>query len=132
MKKSVFPILFALVLWPVGASANEPLSLTDRTILQATMQLAIDRLTVDGEYLAFDPETGDVRTLYPAKNHPMIMRMGEHFILCSDFRDDKGQNVNIDFYLRRKDNTFIIFHKAVDQRQIVKKLMKKGVVTAAK
>ena len=96
------------------------------------MQLAIDRVTVDGTYLAFDSNTGDVRTLYPAKNHPMIMRMGEHFILCSDFRDDKGENVNIDYYLRKKGDSFVIFHKAVDQRQVIKRLMKEGLVTAAK
>ncbi|MGI9381018.1 MAG: hypothetical protein ACR2OW_15340 [Methyloligellaceae bacterium] len=131
MKLSVLPALLALVFLPIQAKANESLNLADRTLLQATMQIDIDRLTVEGTYLAFDPIKGNLRTLYPAKNHPMIMRMGEHYILCSDFRDDKGKNVNIDFYLRRKGKSFVIFHKSIDQRYIVKAMMKKGVVTVA-
>ena len=60
--------------------------------------------------------------------HPMILQMGEHFILCSDFRDGSGTSVNVDFYVARQDDAFVVFDTVVDDREPIQRLMRAGLV----
>ena len=73
-----------------GSAAAEALSLGDKVGLQAALQQHIDRQSADGAYLHLRADSGEVGTLYPATTHPMILRMGESFVLCYDFRDGDG------------------------------------------
>lgn len=109
-----------------GASAGQRISLTDKTALQAAMQQHIDRNLVDGAYLQLDARSGQVHALHPYKPHPVILKMGAYFVLCSDFRDDKGKTVNVDFYMARRGRSYVVFHKAVDTDNLVTRLMKEG------
>ena len=52
--------------------------------------------------------------------------MGPYYVLCFDFRDDSGKDVNVDFYLARKDTSYVVFHAAVDARKVVMRLMQDG------
>ncbi len=114
-----------------AAGATEKLPTAEKALLYAAMQQAIDRNLVDGKYLHFSEKTAEVQTLYPAKVHPMIMLMGEHFVLCTDFRTVKGQSVNVDFYVSRRDGSFFVFDSVVDNRVPLKRLMKNGLVKMA-
>ena len=94
--------------------------------LQATMQRHIQHSSVDGAFLYLQPDNGAVRRLHPITPHPIIMKMGQHFVLCFDFRDTKGKSVEIDFYLARKKNSFVVFHTAIENRALLRRLMKAG------
>lgn len=59
----------------------------------------------------------------------MILQMGDHFVLCTDFRAKDGKAVNIDFYVARRGKGFVIFHTEVGNRMPLEKLMKDGRVT---
>jgi hypothetical protein len=107
------------------------LSLDDKTNLQAAMQRHLDRGSVDGVYLYLDPSAGTARGLHPVTAHPMILQMGENFVLCYDFRDNAGKDVEVDFYMARKDTSFVVFHSAVGDREMLHQLMKAGKVTRA-
>lgn len=119
-------------LWLVGpgatAFAGQVVGIAEKAALQAAMQRHIDERLVDGTYLHFDPGTGTVRELYPVKAHPQILMMGPYFVLCSDFRDSEGSSVNIDFYMARKSRSFVVFHKAVEDRDRLMALLKQGKV----
>lgn len=105
------------------------LSLSEKTNLQAAMQQYIDGQMVDGVYLYLEGNSGEVRPLHPVTAHPMMFRLGEYFVLCSDFRDDQGEKVNIDFYLARNDASYVVFHTEIDDRKLLHRLMKDGKVT---
>jgi hypothetical protein len=81
--------------------------------------------------LYFIPGSAEVKGLHPVKAHPMIMRMGEFYVLCSDFRDDNGNPVSIDFYMARHGKGYVVFHTAVAQRDQLKQMMKDGKVEPA-
>lgn len=98
----------------------------DKAALQAAMQQHIDRSLVDGAYLYLDEKSGEVRPLYPQKAHPVILRMGEYFVLCSDFRDANNEAVNVDFYMARNGNDYVVFHQAMDDREVLHRLMNEG------
>ncbi len=100
------PILCALGLSP---STGWAASRTDKVSLQAAMQQHIESQLVDGAYLRSETETGDVVPLYPDTAYTIIFEMGEHFILCYDFRDGEGSAINADFYLARAGTSFGCF-----------------------
>lgn len=104
--------------WPIG--------LSEKAGLQAAMQRHIDRQLVDGAFLHLDLKTGVVQRLHPVNAHPVILRMGKHYVLCFNFRDDKGKTVEIDFYLARKAKSYVVFHTAVSSRHLLKRLMAAG------
>ena len=110
------------------AVAGQKIGLDEKAALQAALMKHIDRQTVDGEFLYLDTSTGEVHALYPGTTHPMVLGMGEHFVLCYNFRDDKGNLAEVDFYLAKRDQSYVVFHTAVNNRGILESLMKDGKV----
>lgn len=111
-----------------SASAGQSIGIEEKTKLQATMQQHIERNLVNGAYLQLDTTSGHVRALHPFKPHPVILRMGEYFVLCSDFRDSKGQTVNVDFYMARRGASYAVFDTTSDGDKLLKRLIKLGKV----
>ncbi len=107
------------------------LSLSEKANLQAAMQRYIDRQMVEGVYLYLESQSGEVRALHPVTAHPAILSMGPYYVLCFDFRDDRGKDVNVDFYLARKDTSYVVFHAAVDARTVLNRLIQGGQVVSA-
>ena len=99
------------------------LSLSENANLQATMQRYIDRQMVEGVYLYLEDESAEVRALHPVTAHPTILKVGRYYVLCFDFRNDQGKHVNVDFYLARKDASYVVFHVAVDDRKLLQRMM---------
>ncbi len=99
---------------------------SEKAALQAAMQQHIDRNLVNGAFLFLDTTNGEVRDLYPLKAHSVILRMGDYFVLCSDFRDKDGKSVNVDFYLASDGDRYVIFHSAIDDRRVLKSLLSEG------
>ena len=102
------------------------ISLSEKASLQAAMQRHIDRQLVDGAFLHLDLKAGVVRRLHPVNAHPVILRMGKYYVLCFNFRDDKGKPVEIDFYVARKAQSYVVFNTAVSSRHLLKRLMAAG------
>jgi hypothetical protein len=125
-----FLALTMLAMLTVPAAADAPLPPSEKAALQAIMYKEIDRHTVDGAYLSFDIGQKAMKLYFPAKAHPMIMRMGKHYILCTDFRDERGQSVNVDFYMARKGTSWVVFQTEIGHRNVVEALMADGKVTA--
>jgi hypothetical protein len=130
MKKIMLAGLIAVAFTTASATASESVTASEKILLQATMQQAIDRHLVDGNYLYFDEVAAEVRTLHPTRTHPMILSMGDHFILCADFRTGNGAPVNIDFYVARDDDKFVVFDTVVDNREPIQRLMSTGMARA--
>ncbi len=129
--EKVFKVLI-LFICIIFAGANSvaagDLNLSDRASLQAAMQQYIDNRMIDGAYLDFELDTGAMRHLYPIKAHPLILKMDSHFVLCSSFRDEQGEHVNIDFYAAR-DERDIVFYSAIDDQDRLMSLMEQGKVS---
>ncbi len=103
----------------------------DRSALHATMVQHIDRNVVDGMFLKMDLAAGKVTRYSPAKSHPMLLTMGEHFVLCTDFKDEAGNATNVDFYVARRGKGFAVFHTELNNRAPLAKLIESGVAKMA-
>ena len=133
MKKPLSSVLLmtCVLFTPLQVRANEAVSTSDRIVLQAAMQEAIMERTIDGTFRYFDAADGELKQLFPVKAHPMILTFGENFVLCADFRDASGKDVNIDFYVVRKDDGYAVVDIVVNNRAPVEKLMKAGKIKVA-
>lgn len=98
----------------------------DKARLQAAMQQHIERNLVNGAILHLDTVTGEVRSLYPTKAHPMVIEMGDYFILCADLRDKAGKAIPLDLYMAPRGRSFTVFHTEINNRVPLNKFMKKG------
>jgi hypothetical protein len=127
-RKAVIGTILALLI-SSAAFADQVSTLSQKTALQAAMQKHTERSLVDGSYLRFDLASADVRQLAPVKAHPITLKMGEYFVLCSDFQDKNGEAVNIDYYLARRGRSYIVFHSEVDNQDQLMALIKEGKVT---
>ena len=114
----------ALALMFVGPTFAS--SIAEKAALQAAMQRHIDRSLVDGAFLYLDTQRGEIKKLYPKKAHPMILKMGEYFVLCSDFQDVGNASVNIDFYLANENGRYVVFDVSVDEREALRRWMSEG------
>ena len=128
LRSLIIGLVYALIV-NATAFAEQTIGISEKAMLQVSMQRHIDRRLVEGAYLHMDMKTGDVQELHPATAHPMILKMGKYFVLCSDFRDKEGKSVNIDFYLARRGASFIVFQTLVDDRKPLVRLMKAGKVS---
>ena len=127
--RSIVVALAFATLASVDGLASQSVDLGDKAMLQAGMQKHIDGRLVDGAYLHLDEDSGEVRELFPVAAHPMIMRMGKYFVLCSHFQDKGGKEVNVDFYMARRGNKFIVFKALVDDRKPLNRLINAGKVS---
>lgn len=117
---------WAMVGLQVAWAADPPLTTEDRVALQSTMAQYIDQHTVGDAFLHVDTKTGTVEKLYPATQHPMIVRLNQVIVLCADLRTKDGQMVNADFYATRDGGQFVIFQTEIGNRAPLQALIVKG------
>jgi hypothetical protein len=108
------------------ATAAEPLSTADKVALQSSMAQYIEQHTVGDAFLHVDPKTGEVQRLYPATQHPMIVRLNDVVVLCADLMTKDGKTVNADFYAARDNGQFVIFQTEIGNRAPLQALVMKG------
>ncbi len=102
------------------------LTLAEKASIQASMQRHVDGKLVDGALLYLDQKSGEVHRLHPVTAHPVILTMGDHYVLCFDFRNDDGKNVSVDYYMARRNSDYVVFHTAIAERALLKRLMSDG------
>ncbi|MGV6813272.1 MAG: hypothetical protein ACWA47_13565 [Brevirhabdus sp.] len=96
------------------------------TTLQAATQRVIERSMIDGAIQHLDLNTGEMTSLYPTENHPMVVALGDNYVLCADLSDGKGNSMPVDYYLTQNGNRFALVRTEINNRQPLKALMKAG------
>lgn len=118
-------LFFGLLSFTSVAVAAE--GTVDKARLQAAMQQHIERNLVNGAILHLNTETGVVRPLYPTQAHPMVIVMGDYFVLCTDLRDKAGNAMPLDLYMAPRGRSFSVFHTEIGNRTPLATFMKKGI-----
>lgn len=131
MKKTIYHstaiLLASLVVQ--AAQASDPANAALKVRLQAAMQSHIERSTIEGAYTFFSLDQGKISRFYPSKAHVMTLKSNGYYVLCSEFRNDKGENTPVDFYLVPKDKGFQVIRTEINNRSPLEKLMKAGSVS---
>lgn len=93
--------------------------------LQGAMQHYIDQISVDGSYTYIDPKTSQLRTVYPANVHPMVLGFGKDYFVCSELVDGSGKKLTADFLVRKFGGDYRVVQMILDNRPMVEAAMSK-------
>jgi len=128
MKKLLGASFLLVAAFAATPSVAAPVSEAERAALHAAMLQHIDRQAVDGIYLHMNLTGGTVEKFAPAKAHPMMFSFGEHYVLCTDFKDKDGKSANVDFYVAKRGKSYAVFQTEINNRAPLMKLMEAGAV----
>lgn len=108
----------------------------DTTVLKAELQAAtqrhMDRSAINGALPFMNLETGEVEPLYPTETHPLILSMGDGFVLCADLRTADGSHRLVDFYLAPSGKRYKIIRTEISNRAPLKALIALGIAKRLK
>ncbi|MEM8777163.1 MAG: hypothetical protein AAGF53_19235 [Pseudomonadota bacterium] len=99
------------------------------TDLQIVMQRHIERSMIDGAIIHIDDEAGEIFKLFPTKAHALIMKGADFFVLCADLKDEAGRSFEVDYYLVESPRGFKVVRTEVDNREVLKKMVRAGLVS---
>jgi len=68
-----------------------------REKIQTSMQTFIDSNSVGGVYSIYDPIDGKMRQLTFKELHKGIVKKGDYYVSCADFKDGNNKTVDLDF-----------------------------------
>ena len=92
-------VAFGLLLSPTPIFAGDDPSIKGqlRTDIQAAMNEFVDAQTVDGVVRLYDPVEGKLLRLEFDNLHSGIVRKGDFYVSCADFKDQDGRKIDVDF-----------------------------------
>lgn len=103
-------------------AANDPsINGNTRSKIKSAMSEMINRNTVNNVYSHYDPIKGVLHDMELVELHDGIVKKGNYYVSCADFRNSKGQLLDIDFLVLEKDDKFVatqaVIHKADDKKR---------------
>ncbi len=78
-----------------------------RSNIQQSMNEFINRQSIDGYVYVYDAVKGSLLKLQLDKLHSGIVKKGDFYVSCADFKDQKGRKIDIDFMVRSSGKAFI-------------------------
>lgn len=119
----------ALTLMAPGAlHAAESMTET-RITIRAALQRGLDASLIEGAVQRIDLASGEVRSFYPVENHPMILELGDLYVLCSDLMGQDGDRVTVDYFFAPADGSYSVIRTEIGNRAPLEALMKAGKLT---
>ena len=131
MRKFAAFALAVTLMAPGAVHATESMTET-RITLQAALQRSLDASLIEGAVQRVDLDSGEVRNFYPVENHPMILEMGDLYVLCSDLMSKDGDRVTVDYFFAPTDGTYTVIQTEIDNRAPLEALMKAGKLSRLK
>jgi hypothetical protein len=99
-----FVLFWSLGLMAVGLGAVPTAAADDPSIrgeqrdqIQAAMTRFVAEQSVEGVVRIYDPVDGKLLRLRLDEVHEGIVRKGDFFVSCADFRDQDGRRIDVDF-----------------------------------
>lgn len=109
IKNSFNIIIFAGSITVGSAFAADDASIKGdlRTNIQASMNTFIVDQSVDDKMFVYDAVDGKLLELSLDSLHSGIVKKGEFYVSCADFIDQNGRKIDIDFMVRKKNESLI-------------------------
>lgn len=90
---------------PIRVAAAE-LDTETRIHLQVSLKSYIDNKTENDSFPFFNAELGKTEKLILKNLHPKIFRKEDYYLMCADFLNKDGEEVLIDFVVRKHNDGF--------------------------
>ena len=90
------------------------------------MQEYIANTLVDGMVQYFDLSNGELKNLSPLNAHPMILKVGSTYVVCSELVDQSGKQVPLDVYIIAHGDEYSVIRSEINNRKPLSALYKNG------
>jgi len=97
------------VIWltvPAFAGDDPSIQGEQRAGIQQAMKHFVGEHSRDGALLHYDPVGGELRRLKLEELHSGIVKKGDFYVSCADFRDQAGTLVDVDFLVLDMGDSF--------------------------
>jgi hypothetical protein len=106
--KSWLAIVLGIFLSTAVWAGNDPsIKGNLRSNIQSSMNDFIKHQSIDGSMYVFDAAKGSLLKLKLDKLHSGIVKKGDFYVSCADFKDQQGRKIDIDFLVRPDASKFI-------------------------
>jgi hypothetical protein len=115
-------IFAATLLSGATFAADDPSIKGDiRGNIKSAMNKMIQHNSINNVYRIYGPVEGRLLNLTLVELHDGIVKKGDYYVSCADFRDTKGKLVDLDFLVANKEGRFIatqaVIHKIGSQKR---------------
>ncbi len=101
-------LVLALSLSTIAHAANDASIKGDlRSNIQHSMQSYIDQKTIDDAFYVYDSVKGRLLKLELDELHDGIVKKGDFYVSCADFKDQHGRKIDVDFMVRSSGDHFV-------------------------
>lgn len=112
--KIIFMAVAFLLAAPLAMAANDPnIKGQLRVDVQVAMNKHVKNNTLDSSYIIYDNEKGELKKLVLEKLHDGIVRKGDFFVSCADFRDSSGKLYDLDFLVAKQGSDYRVLQALV-------------------
>lgn len=100
--------VMSLMFTASALAADDPSIKGDlRQNIQTSMNEYIDHQSIDGSLYVYDAVAGKLLALKLDELHEGIVKKGDFYVSCADFKDQQGRKIDIDFMVREKGGKLI-------------------------
>ena len=100
-------LLFSMMSNLVLAANDSSIKGDLRKNIKQSMETFIKHQTINGAMYVYDSVDGKLLRLNFDKLHDGIVKKGDFYVSCADFKDQKGRKIDIDFLVRPADQQLV-------------------------
>ena len=105
------------------ASADS-VSMNLRSELQAAMADYIKANSIDGKFHHLNPASGALETYEPADVSAVVLKVGDHYVICSSFETTDGRTVYLDFFAVQAEGKAEVLQLIAEKRDLTCKILR--------
>ena len=104
---AILALMSSMVAFSCLAADDPSIKGTLRDNIQTSMNDYIEHQSISGSMYVYDAVDGKLLKLKLDKLHEGIVKKGDFYVSCADFKDQNGRKIDIDFMVREKGDKLI-------------------------
>ena len=112
--KLLLTAIALLLATPLAMAGNDvSIKGSQHLAIQTAMGQHVQTNTLKKDYVNFDNHKGHLKKLTLEKLHDGIVRKGDFFVSCADFRDSNGKLYDLDFLVAKQGDDYRVLQALV-------------------
>ncbi|TQV77850.1 hypothetical protein [Denitrobaculum tricleocarpae] len=95
-----------------------------RSELRAAMVDYINANSIDGKFYHLNQASGTLETYEPADVSAVVLKVGDHYVICSSFETADGKTVYLDFFAVQAQGKAEVLQLIAEKRDLTCKIVR--------
>jgi hypothetical protein len=112
--KNIFAVAVLLLVAPLTMAGNDTnIKGYERVAIKTAMGQHVQANTLKANYIIYDNQKGELKKLTLDNIHEGIVRKGDFFVSCADFKDASGKLYDLDFLVAKQGDDYRVIQALV-------------------